>query len=159
MIDRARIQEAALHSQRRLRVALESSQVSFGIAVPAAEGGFVWDYLNPIGAATLGHHGSAAHPSLPWAGPRILQACGEHQADEAAWSVELQGADASGTSRWLQISATPFDGNVAVWFLDIASANARNSSCATTIGKRTNSSPCWPTSCAIRWRPSAMRRR
>ncbi|MGP0150224.1 ATP-binding protein [Pseudomonas oryzihabitans] len=119
VIDRARIQEAALHSQRRLRVALESSQVSFGIAVPAAEGGFVWDYLNPIGAATLGHDGSAAHPSLPWAGPRILQACGEHQADEAAWSVELQGADASGTSRWLQISATPFDGNVAVWFLDI----------------------------------------
>ncbi|MCI1011314.1 response regulator [Pseudomonas oryzihabitans] len=119
VIDRARIQEAALRSQRRLRVALESSQVSFGIAVPKAEGGFVWDYLNPIGAATLGHDGSGEPPSLPWAGPRILQACGEHQADEA-WSVEVQGADASGARRWLQISATPFDGNVAVWFLDIS---------------------------------------
>ena len=119
VIDRARIQEAALRSQRRLRVALESSQVSFGIAVPTAEGGFVWDYLNPIGAATLGHDGSSAPPSLPWAGPHILQACGEHQADEA-WSVEVQGPDANGASRWLQISATPFDGNVAVWFLDIS---------------------------------------
>ena len=119
VIDRARIQEAALRSQRRLRVALESSQVSFGIAVPTAAGGFVWDYLNPIGATTLGHDGSGAPPSPPWAGPRILQACGEHQADEA-WSVEVQGADASGASRWLQISATPFDGNVAVWFLDIS---------------------------------------
>ena len=119
VIDRARIQEAALRSQRRLRVALESSQVSFGIAVPTAAGGFVWDYLNPIGAATLGHDGSGAHPNLPWAGPRILQACGEHQADEA-WSVELQGPDANGASRWLQISATPFDGNMAVWFLDIS---------------------------------------
>lgn len=120
VIDRARIQEAALRSQRRLRVALESSQVSFGIAVPAAEGGFTWDYLNPMGAATLGLDGSGATPCLPWAGTRILRLCGGHQADEAAWSVEAQGPDASGANRWLQISATPFDGNVAVWFLDIS---------------------------------------
>ncbi|KTT54500.1 histidine kinase [Pseudomonas oryzihabitans] len=120
VIDRARIQEAALRSQRRLRVALESSQVSFGIAVPAAEGGFTWDYLNPMGAATLGLDGSGATPCLPWAGTRILRLCGGHQADEAAWSVEAQGPGASGANRWLQISATPFDGNVAVWFLDIS---------------------------------------
>lgn len=120
VIDRARIQEAALRSQRRLRVALESSQVSFGIAVPAAAGAFNWDYLNPIGATTLDLDGSAANARLPWASARILQLCAEHQAGEAAWSVEVQGADASGASCWLQISATPFDGNVAVWFLDIS---------------------------------------
>lgn len=119
VIDRARIQEAALRSQRRLRVALESSQVSFGIAVPAAAGGFSWDYLNPTGAATLGFEGSGASSCLPWAGTRILQLCAEHQADEA-WSVEVPGPDASGARRWLQVSATPFDGNVAVWFLDIS---------------------------------------
>ena len=101
-------------------MALESSQVSFGIAVPAAEGGFTWDYLNPMDAATLGLDGSGATPCLPWAGTRILRLCGGHQADEAAWSVEAQGPDASGANRWLQISATPFDGNVAVWFLDIS---------------------------------------
>lgn len=120
VIDRARIQEAALRSQRRLRVALESSQVSFGIAVPAATGTFSWDYLNPIGATTLGLDSSAASARLPWASARILQLCAEHQAGEAAWSVEAQGPDASGASCWLQVSATPFDGNMAVWFLDIS---------------------------------------
>lgn len=120
VIDRARIQEAALRSQRRLRVALESSQVSFGIAVPTTAGAFSWDYLNPIGATTLGLDSSVANARLPWASARILQLCAEHQAGEAAWSVEVQGADATGASCWLQISATPFDGNVAVWFLDIS---------------------------------------
>ncbi|WP_273862075.1 hybrid sensor histidine kinase/response regulator [Pseudomonas sp. LA5] len=120
VIDRARIQEAALRSQRRLRVALESSQVSFGIAVPAAADAFGWDYLNPIGATTLGLDGNAANARLPWASARILQLCAQHRAGKAAWSVEVQGADASGASCWLQISATPFDGNVAVWFLDIS---------------------------------------
>lgn len=120
VIDRARIQEAALRSQRRLRVALESSQVSFGIAVPAAEGTFAWDYLNPIGTTTLGLDSRDANARLPWASTRILQLCADHQAEEVAWSVELQGPDAQGASCWLQIGATPFDGNVAVWFLDIS---------------------------------------
>ena len=120
VIDRARIQETALRSQRRLRVALESSLVSFGIAVPNEELTFAWDYLNPIGAATLGLDDSAASARLPWASARILQLCQEHHLSDAAWSVEVQGSDASDTDRWLQISATPFDGNVAVWFLDIS---------------------------------------
>ncbi|MCD4863558.1 hybrid sensor histidine kinase/response regulator [Pseudomonas sp. PLB05] len=120
VIDRARIQKAALRSQRRLRVALESSQVSFGIAVPAAEGTFAWDYLNPIGTTTLGLDSRDANARLPWASAHILQLCADHQAEEVAWSVELQGPDAQGASCWLQIGATPFDGNVAVWFLDIS---------------------------------------
>ncbi|KTT34657.1 histidine kinase [Pseudomonas oryzihabitans] len=123
VIDRARIQEAALRSQRRLRVALESSLVCFGIAVPETEGTFAWDYLNPIGTLTLGLAVDVtpeATVTLDWAGPRILQLCQEHSGSEAAWSAELQGPDAEGTRRWLQINATPFDGNLAVWFLDIS---------------------------------------
>lgn len=122
VIDRARIQEAALRSQRRLRVALESSLVCFGIAVPQAEGTFTWDYLNPIGTTTLGLAADAkpdANAALEWASARILQLCQERNDSDAAWSAELQGPDANGTSRWLQVNATPFDGNVAVWFLDI----------------------------------------
>lgn len=123
VIDRARIQEAALRSQRRLRVALESSLVCFGIAVPETGDTFAWDYLNPIGILTLGlavDVTSAATVTLDWAGPRILQLCQERSDSEATWSAELQGPDATGTSRWLQVNATPFDGSVAVWFLDIS---------------------------------------
>ncbi|WP_137279447.1 ATP-binding protein [Pseudomonas rhizoryzae] len=123
VIDRARIQEAALRSQRRLHVALESSLVCFGIAVPKAEGAFAWDYLNPIGATTLGVTANArpeATATLEWASARILQLCQEHSGSEGAWSAELQGPDAAGARHWLEVSATPFDGNVAVWFQDIS---------------------------------------
>ena len=120
VIDRARSQETAQRSQRRLRVALESSQVCFGIAVPTAGATLAWDYLNPIGAATLGLAQPEAHGSLTWASASILQLCQERLGSDTTWSTEVRGPDAAGASSWLQVSATPFDGNVAVWFLDIS---------------------------------------
>ncbi|WP_186309140.1 response regulator [Pseudomonas oryzihabitans] len=119
VIDRARIQDAALRSQRRLHVALESSLICFGIAIPTAERVFAWDYLNPIGARTLGLDETPAAPGYAWASARILQLCQDHSG-EATWSLELQGPEIADIPQWLQVSGTPFDGNVAVWFLDIS---------------------------------------
>ena len=62
--------------------------------------------------------------------------------------------------RWVQITAEPTrrrrrpDGGWR-WFSDITTASSPRRRCARPTGARTTSSPCWRTSCAIRWRRSA----
>ncbi len=124
-IDRARMQDAALQSQQRLRIALESSVIPFGIASvqgdPALPDATLdWEYLNPVGATTLQALGEAG-TGIKWSGAhrRILELCREQLLRGEPHSTEIQGEDPAGALRWLYIVATPFDRNVAVWFTDI----------------------------------------
>lgn len=124
-IDRARMQDAALQSQQRLRVALESSVIPFGIATaqgdPALPGTRLdWEYLNPVGVTTLTALGDEGHGGQRGgAHRRILELCRERLLLGEPSSAEIQGEDPAGALRWLHIVATPFEHNVAVWFTDV----------------------------------------
>lgn len=121
-IDRARIQDAALQSQRRLRVALESSVIPYGIATSASNSTddltLDWEYLNPVGVALLQATGRRDEHA-GWAQQRIFDLCQQRLRAGTPQSIELEGQDPAGTMRWLHVVATPFEHNVAVWFVDI----------------------------------------
>jgi CheY-like chemotaxis protein len=124
-IDRARMQDAALQSEQRLHIALDSSMISFGIANNAcqerAEPMVQWEYLNPMGASMLGqpngHEDGKAR--YHWAQPRIFDICHDVMVRGSASEHEIQGTGPY-EDCWLHIVATPFKDNVAVWFVDIS---------------------------------------
>lgn len=128
-IDRYRAQLIARESNRRFRVALESSAVPFVVLAPVRESGniidFRWTYVNQA-AATVYHRapdllvGKRVGEVLP--GNWIDTAMVEHYIAVAMHGETREFEvfrDTAGVHGWFHVVASPLDGAVAIWFADV----------------------------------------
>ena len=128
-IDRHRAQLVARESDRRFRVALESSGIPFVILTPAREGGrivdFRWTYINHAAAMVyqrpqeilLGHRiGDVFHDT--WSEPYLFDSLVAVADGGETREFELF-RNGRGLDGWFHVVASPLDGSAAVWFADV----------------------------------------
>jgi signal transduction histidine kinase len=131
VVERERARAAALENERRFSVALESSAVPFTILTPVrGDDGlivdFMWTYLNPAAARTLGREvselmGRDIGRVLPkaWEAPGLFDRyVGVIESGEQC-EFELETAATNQGVRWYNVLAAPLQGSVAVWFTNV----------------------------------------
>lgn len=128
-IERYRAQLVARESNRRFRVALESSAVPFVVLAPVRENGnivdFRWTYVNQAAAAVY-------HRAQDFLiGKRVCEVLPDNWIDTAMVehyiAVAVHGdtrefevfRDNAGVHGWFHVVASPLDGSVAIWFADV----------------------------------------
>jgi signal transduction histidine kinase/CheY-like chemotaxis protein len=129
-LERQRLEDERRSGEQRLRQVVDASAVPFNILAPVRDPAdaivdFQWVYANASAASVLripGHELIARRVSetLPasWSGPDVF----DHYvavADRAeVRNFELH-SEANGSEEWFECIASPFEGNVAVWFADV----------------------------------------
>ncbi|WP_280154458.1 ATP-binding protein [Piscinibacter sp. XHJ-5] len=130
IVERARAASRATQTERRFRVALESSGVPFSVLAPVRDErgaivDFRWEYLNAAAARVLRQSapqliGRRVLDVLPgtWDVPGLFDAYVAVVESGQTRELVLQPAS-HGIEGWFHIIASPFEGSVAVWFADI----------------------------------------
>ncbi|HEU4653390.1 MAG TPA: ATP-binding protein [Steroidobacteraceae bacterium] len=129
-LERQRLEEERRSGEQRLRQVVDASAVPFNILTPARDDrgaivDFLWTYANEAAAAALrvpahaliGRTLAEIRPG-DWNAPHLL----EHYmavADRAEVRTFELHSQANGVEEWFEGIASPFEGNVAVWFADV----------------------------------------
>jgi len=129
-VERARAQASAIESERRFRVALDSSAVPFTVLNPVRDANgaiidFRWTYANLAAARVLWRPvqhlvGQRVEELLPgsWGAPGLFEHFVAVADAEETREFELHSTP-HGIAGWFHVVASPLGGSVAVWFADV----------------------------------------
>lgn len=129
-VERARAQASAIESERRFRVALDSSAVPFTVLNPVRDArgriiDFRWTYVNIAAARVLWRPvqdlvGRCVQEVLPgsWDAPDLFAHFVAVVDAGETREFELHSA-VHGINGWFHIVASPLSGSVAIWFADV----------------------------------------
>ncbi|GAB3554011.1 hypothetical protein GCM10027343_41540 [Noviherbaspirillum agri] len=129
-VERARAQASAIESERRFRVALDSSAVPFTVLTPVRDPdgkiiNFRWTYANLAAARVLWRPiehliGRRVDELLPgsWGVPGLFEHFVAVADAEETREFELHSTP-HGIDGWFHVVASPLVGSVAIWFADV----------------------------------------
>lgn len=129
-VERARAQASAIESERRFRVALDSSAVPFTVLQPVRDTDgkiidFRWTYVNLAAARVLWRPvqhlvGQRVNDVLPgsWGATSLFDNFVAVADAEETRELELHSPP-HGITGWFHVVASPLGGSVAVWFADV----------------------------------------